>query len=298
MADQSSNIIPSSMPAYAALLRDAQTLRAYGIALRKTGDVPDEWAFYGMARRYAYRVLRGPVLSDPSVNAMRASAQAVLSEIEPRYDAFVKTYTSGNCSGFARIDPSGFVAPDDPRTEKARALVQAFVFVDSAGMASSVKVLHRIPGDAALDAAVTRAALATRYDVSSSCLDVPWKASYAALFDPDWPADVVITQAQMAAGLAPGLPCNHEEATVTRPVATTYPDDARDLKLGPVTVIVRVDLDASGAVTQTAIARSSGNVSIDMAAIAEARASGYAPAIRGCKPVRGSFLFRAEFNPD
>lgn len=55
--------------------------------------------------------------------------------------------------------------------------------------------------------------------------------------------------------------------------------------------IVNVSVSASGTVTGAKIAKSSGNAAFDAAAVRVAKQSTYAPAIRNCKPVAGTYRF-------
>jgi TonB family protein len=81
-------------------------------------------------------------------------------------------------------------------------------------------------------------------------------------------------------------------------MAPDYPDSARDLGLGPVTVLVEVTVSPSGALTDANVYKSSGNSAIDREALRAAHQSTYAPKLVNCSPTSGQYLFRAEFNPD
>ncbi|MGH7728378.1 MAG: energy transducer TonB, partial [Vulcanimicrobiaceae bacterium] len=84
------------------------------------------------------------------------------------------------------------------------------------------------------------------------------------------------------------------DATLTNAVSPDYPDIAR--QEGAVgTTQVEITLDASGAVTNATVYKSSGNQALDRSAVAAARASSYAPQIVNCQKVAGSYLFRADF---
>lgn len=72
------------------------------------------------------------------------------------------------------------------------------------------------------------------------------------------------------------------------------PDDAQAQGLVG-TVKVKVDLDASGAVTGANVYESSGSMELDQAALQAARRSRYAPEERDCKNVSGSYLFTVDF---
>ncbi len=88
------------------------------------------------------------------------------------------------------------------------------------------------------------------------------------------------------------------EATVTNPVQPDYPESARDLGLGAVTVEVEVTVAPSGNLVDAKIYKSSSNMSIDQAALRAARQSTYSPKLVGCQPTQGDYLFRADFQPD
>lgn len=87
------------------------------------------------------------------------------------------------------------------------------------------------------------------------------------------------------------------DATVVQAVAPNYPDSARKLKLGPVTVLVNVTIGANGNLVATSIAHSSGNANIDQEALRAARQSTYRARTVNCAAVAGTYLFRADFNP-
>ncbi len=88
------------------------------------------------------------------------------------------------------------------------------------------------------------------------------------------------------------------EAIVKDAMSPDYPDSARDLAMGPKTVVVDVSVSANGSITGLRIAESSENSAIDLAAMEAALKSTYLPKIVACKGVTGHYLFRAEFNPD
>jgi len=59
--------------------------------------------------------------------------------------------------------------------------------------------------------------------------------------------------------------------------------------------MVRVRLDETGAVTEVSVYKSSDNLDLNHAVIEAARRSTYSPEIEDCRPVRGTYLFRADF---
>jgi TonB family protein len=88
------------------------------------------------------------------------------------------------------------------------------------------------------------------------------------------------------------------QATVTNAMSPDYPDSARDLGLGPVTVVVDVTVSPIGNIAGLNLAQSSGNPAIDVASMIAALKSTYQARIVACKGVTGHYLFRAEFNPN
>ncbi len=61
------------------------------------------------------------------------------------------------------------------------------------------------------------------------------------------------------------------------------------------TTQVKVMLDAAGAVQSAAVARSSGNGSLDVVALSMAKDAVYTPATHLCKPVASAYLFTVKF---
>jgi TonB family protein len=78
------------------------------------------------------------------------------------------------------------------------------------------------------------------------------------------------------------------------PVEPDYPMLARNLgQTG--TVHIQVAIDPTGAVVNAKIARSSGSVILDGAALTAAQKTQYAPQIFRCEAVPGTFTYRADF---
>lgn len=90
----------------------------------------------------------------------------------------------------------------------------------------------------------------------------------------------------------------YQDATSPNQVPPDYPEAARSLGLGPVTVLVQVTISPSGSLQGAKIYQSSNNMSIDQSALSAARQSSYSPKIVACKPVEGTYLFRAQFDPN
>ena len=88
------------------------------------------------------------------------------------------------------------------------------------------------------------------------------------------------------------------EATVTNAVQPDYPESARDLGLGAVSVEIEVTVGPSGNLISATVYKSASNMAIDQAALRAARQSAYSPKLINCQPTTGNYLFRADFQPD
>jgi TonB family protein len=101
--------------------------------------------------------------------------------------------------------------------------------------------------------------------------------------------------APAATPAAPACKTPYQEATASNAVTPDYPDSARELGLGDVTVMVEVTVGPTGALEAASVERSGGNMAIDQAALRAARESTYLPKIVNCAPTSGTYLFRADF---
>ncbi|GAC1306151.1 MAG: hypothetical protein NVSMB21_08590 [Vulcanimicrobiaceae bacterium] len=92
----------------------------------------------------------------------------------------------------------------------------------------------------------------------------------------------------------PACPVPNADATTVSAVEPDYPDIAR--QQGAVgTAKIKVSLDAAGHVLDVALAKSSGNASLDQSALKAARASTFAPEVVNCVKTAGVYLFTADF---
>ncbi len=101
----------------------------------------------------------------------------------------------------------------------------------------------------------------------------------------------------------PGTPkpaCRNpfQDATVVQQVSPDYPESARSLGLGQVTVQVKVTVSPSGSLIGASIFQSGNNMSLDQAALSAARQSTYSPKVVNCEPVTGDYLFKVTFDPN
>ncbi len=111
---------------------------------------------------------------------------------------------------------------------------------------------------------------------------------------------VMANTAQASEGdLTPATPAVCDARNV--PAAATYtaiaemPPLAKTMALTGQT-LVQVNIDPTGAILDTIVAKSSGTPLLDRAALAAAQASSFHPEIRDCTPVAGSYLFVVDFS--
>lgn len=97
-----------------------------------------------------------------------------------------------------------------------------------------------------------------------------------------------------AAPIKVKLDCN-DSAGVTYAAAPAYPTELKSSKT-PLVVLVALNINAKGKLTQARIKRSSGNVYGDRAALEAVRQSTYHPGYRNCKAVAGTYTYRVEFS--
>jgi TonB family protein len=84
------------------------------------------------------------------------------------------------------------------------------------------------------------------------------------------------------------------DATATQKVVPDMPDVARQMGATG-TAQIKVTLDASGNVTGTAVYKSTHNTALDQAALQAAQQSKYAPEVKDCVKVGGSYLYTVTF---
>ncbi len=95
---------------------------------------------------------------------------------------------------------------------------------------------------------------------------------------------------------APGPACS-EPNVEAKTIAAVSPDQtASGFAAGNAMAMIKVDLDASGRVTGVSVYASTGSLELDRAAMEAARQSTYAPEMRDCQAVPGSYLFKVEFS--
>ena len=87
---------------------------------------------------------------------------------------------------------------------------------------------------------------------------------------------------------------NADAAIKGSPVEPDYPEIAKEQGLTG-TTLVKVSLDASGAVVSATVNKSAGSPALDNAAIAAAKATSYVAETVNCVKTAGSYIFRADF---
>jgi TonB family protein len=106
----------------------------------------------------------------------------------------------------------------------------------------------------------------------------------------------VISQPPAATG-APAPACSEPNAEAKTINAVSPDRTASDFDAGTnATAMIKVDLDAGGNVTGVSVYASTGSMELDRAALDAARESTYAPEMRDCQAVPGSYLFKVEFS--
>ena len=96
----------------------------------------------------------------------------------------------------------------------------------------------------------------------------------------------------------PGCVYPNLDAEVLQQAQPDYPNLARSMDVGEVSVKLKVSLTVDGTISAIAITQSSGVMPLDQAALAAARASSYLPAVKDCKRVPGTFDFSVTFDPN
>jgi protein TonB len=96
---------------------------------------------------------------------------------------------------------------------------------------------------------------------------------------------------------APGPACSNPNIEAKTINAVSPDRTASGFDAGTnATAMIKVDLDADGRVTGVSVYASTGSMELDRAAMDAARESTYAPEMRDCQDVSGSYLFKVEFS--
>src|SRR5262249_43056017 len=89
----------------------------------------------------------------------------------------------------------------------------------------------------------------------------------------------------------------NQDATVVSSPRAQFPDSARNLGMGAVSVGVQVTIDPTGMLIGEKISQTSNNMAIDAAALRAARQSSYLPRTSNCLPMQGDVVLRIDFDP-
>ena len=96
---------------------------------------------------------------------------------------------------------------------------------------------------------------------------------------------------------SPGAGCAQPEASAAVLETPGPPDISTQARAEGTTgiALIKVALDAQGAVTDASVAQSTGNASLDTVAVAMARDAKYQPALHACKPIAADYTFSVKF---
>ena len=128
---------------------------------------------------------------------------------------------------------------------------------------------------------------ATRYSKENNLHQLLSAAVTAALLS---------TPVSVAAAQPASCTSDHQSARIIRNIAPEYPKIPKDQRITG-TSVIRVDLSETGAVLGTSVAVSSGSNTLDRVAIRTVRSMVFAPEMRLCNTISGSYAVEVEF-PD
>lgn len=95
----------------------------------------------------------------------------------------------------------------------------------------------------------------------------------------------------------PGCAQPNVDVEAPNPITLEFPEEAKASTMHDVTVLAKVAVDATGKIESIWTLQSSGNMYIDRSTLVAARQTTYLPKIAKCKPVPGTYVFRATFDP-
>ncbi|HEY5425008.1 MAG TPA: TonB family protein [Candidatus Tumulicola sp.] len=114
----------------------------------------------------------------------------------------------------------------------------------------------------------------------------------------DIPARASTPTPEPAAAATPAGPsCQKSDIAPTVTALPPQPDIANAARADGTSGIslIKVQIDAQGAVTSAAVSQGTGNSSLDLVALAMARGARYSPALHECKPVAAAYTFSVKF---
>lgn len=89
-----------------------------------------------------------------------------------------------------------------------------------------------------------------------------------------------------------------EPVRIVNRVHAQYPHSALYMGLGPITVLVRATISATGKITASSIERSSGNMAVDLSALQTIRKSTFQPKIENCNATEAVVVEPVNFDPN
>jgi protein TonB len=107
----------------------------------------------------------------------------------------------------------------------------------------------------------------------------------------------VIARVTPAPTATPSQGCSDPNAAAAVIATPAPPEIAPDVRASGTNglALVSVALDPTGQVTNTGVAQSTGNSSLDLVAVAMARDARYSPALHDCKPIAATYTFSVKF---
>jgi TonB family protein len=83
---------------------------------------------------------------------------------------------------------------------------------------------------------------------------------------------------------------------ISHQASPDYPESARSVGLGQVTVFIQAYITPQGTISALRVVRSGGNGDLDQAALRAAAESTYTPRVKNCKATFGLYLFKVTFD--
>lgn len=180
-------------------------------------------------------------------------------------------------------------SPASPADETSHKLLQAVavrIHFDAEGRLADVRVVHS-SGDQALDRQAVDGARNTPYGANVGVDAAGGGRDYLRVYRfAPWSGDVE---------MGPLIDFNEHGIIVVRDGYIDYPKEARRHQ-STGKVIVKVTVDPSGAVTATKVDLSSGNGSLDGAAVNAARSAEYLPAMKSGRPIESVYTAVYQFD--
>jgi TonB family protein len=170
------------------------------------------------------------------------------------------------------------------------------VTVNESGALTSARVLQS-SGSKAVDAAAVDAVQASTFSpMRYNCAAIGASTLLKVAMNPNGASSIQPGLGNPAASGATQTVCNKADtpATVTKAVSPNVPSSA--VLPRSATIVVRVSIEPSGAVSAAKIVQSSGDARVDAAVVKAAQRSTYTPRYVDCEPVASDYLFRIQIS--